>query len=101
MSVIVKPDGTVDLPVELLARFGIGPGNTLDVRHGPNGELLLVKAETGRKETIEEIRARIASIAGSATLSREERERRLDAAAGTANAGLTTDEIMAMTRGED
>jgi antitoxin PrlF len=77
MSQIVGKDGLVRLPEAVCKQLGIVPGMAVDFETGADGKVVLVKSEE------------------QASGSRFAKWR------GTATAGLTTDEIMAMTRGED
>ena len=79
MKVTIK--GQITIPIALRERFGLVPGT--DVEFVPEGEALRVKA---RK------RSRKAASAFEQWLAK---------AAGSAKPGRTTDEIMALTRGED
>jgi AbrB family looped-hinge helix DNA binding protein len=69
----VTTKGQVTIPQEIRDRLGIHPGST--VEFGVEGDVVTVRKAPGR---------------GAAIVARIR---------GTATAGLTTDEIMAMTRG--
>jgi len=69
----VTTKGQVTIPQEIRDRLGIHPGST--VEFGVEGEVVTVRKAAGR---------------GAAIVARMR---------GTATTGLTTDEIMAMTRG--
>ncbi len=73
MPVTVK--GQVTIPKPIRDRLGITPGSQVDFAVDPDGRVVLRRAEP----------------AGD----------RFDRLRGRATAGLTTDEIMAMTRGEE
>ena len=73
----VTSKGQVTIPKAVRDRLGIREGSRVEFAE-ENGRFYLV-----RKENIHEIRARIASVVG------------------TADAGLTTADIMRMTRGDD
>lgn len=73
MSGKVTTKGQVTIPQEIRERLGIHPGST--VEFGVEGDVVTVRKAPGR---------------GAAIVERMR---------GTATAGLTTDEIMAMTRG--
>jgi antitoxin PrlF len=77
MSVIVKEGGELILPKAALKRLGVVPGMAVDIVNGAEGEIVVKKA------------------------AEDEISSRLEKWRGTATAGLTTDEIMAMTRGEE
>ena len=77
MSEIVREDGLVRLPEAVREQLGITPGMAVDFETGAGGKVIMVKSET------EPTQGRFAKWRGTAT------------------AGLTTDEIMAMTRGEE
>jgi bifunctional DNA-binding transcriptional regulator/antitoxin component of YhaV-PrlF toxin-antitoxin module len=75
MSEILREDGLVRLPEAVRKQLGITPGMAVDFETEPSGRVVLVKSD---REV-----SRFAKLAGTAT------------------AGLSTDEIMAMTRGEE
>jgi AbrB family looped-hinge helix DNA binding protein len=77
MPTTVTSKGQVTIPKTVRDRLGIVPGNAVDFELGPDGRVVLYK------------------VGGERPVSR------FAAFRGTADAGLTTDEIMAMTRGED
>jgi AbrB family looped-hinge helix DNA binding protein len=76
MSTTVTSKGQVTIPKRVRDLMGIGPGSTVDFERGADGRVVLVKA--GKK-------------------ARPSRFARLR---GHAGKGLSTAEIMAMTRGE-
>lgn len=75
MSSTVTSKGQVTIPKRVRDLLGIGPGSAIDFERAADGRIVLVKA--GKK-------------------TRPSRFARLRGHAGT---GLSTDEIMAMTRG--
>jgi antitoxin PrlF len=78
VTIKVANDGQVTIPRQMLQQLGVGPGNEVDVRRSANGTLVIEKVETEKPldpDRFEKLR-------------------------GTADAGFSTDEIMAMTRGE-
>lgn len=77
MATTVTSKGQVTIPKPVRDRLGIEPGSRVEFELAPDGRVVLVK------------------VAGPVPASRFERLR------GTATAGLTTDQIMALTRGED
>jgi len=77
MAVTVTRKGQVTIPKPVRDRLGIGPGSKIDFEVAEDGRAFLRRVE---KSTVKP--------------SRFERMR------GTATGGLTTDEIMALTRGE-
>lgn len=77
MATTVTSKGQVTIPKPVRDRLGIEPGSRVAFELATDGRVVLVK------------------IGGHEPASRFERLR------GTATAGLTTDEIMALTRGED
>ncbi|GHD16376.1 AbrB/MazE/SpoVT family DNA-binding domain-containing protein [Tianweitania populi] len=77
MSEIVREDGLVRLPEAVREQLGITPGMAVDFETDAGGKVVVVKSDG---------------------LPRESRFARWR---GTATAGLSTDEIMAMTRGEE
>ncbi len=77
MGIPVTTKGQVTIPKPIRDRLGLTPGSRVDFAVDPDGKVVLRKAE------------------GPAPLP--DRVTRL---LGRATAGLTTDEIMAMTRGE-
>jgi AbrB family looped-hinge helix DNA binding protein len=78
MSTTVTSKGQVTIPKRVRDRLNIKPGNAVDFELAPDGRVVLVKA--GRKTT--------------PARSRFERIR------GTATAPITTEELMALTRGD-
>jgi len=73
----VTSKGQVTIPKPVRDRLGIRPGSSVDFEMAPDGRIVLVKA--GRPQS----RSRFARFRGRA------------------GAGPSTDEIMALTRGED
>ena len=88
MNVVLKPGGVVTLPAEVIEGLDLEPGNQIAFKRGPNGEYTLEKAPES-SETSE---------TGPA---REEFRRRIRAAVGSAGPGPSTEELMALLRGED
>lgn len=81
MATTVTTKGQVTIPKEVRDLLGITPGTSVTFEMEPDGRVVLRKADTtGRSSTLP---SRFAKLRGSAT------------------AGLTTDEIMALTRGDD
>jgi AbrB family looped-hinge helix DNA binding protein len=78
MSTRVTRKGQVTIPKPVRDRLALKPGSAVDFELAPDGRVVLVKA--GRKPSGE--RSGFARIRGSATVE------------------MTTDEIMALTRGE-
>lgn len=76
----VTTKGQVTIPQEIRKRFGMEPGTEVEFT-AKNGEVVV------RPVDLEQRRAKF--------------ERALQRLSGSATSGLTTDEIMAMTRGED
>ena len=76
MSTTVTSKGQVTIPKRVRDLLGIGPGSVIDFERGPDGRIVLVKVE------------------------KKVRPNRFARLRGHAGKGLTTDEIMAMTRGE-
>lgn len=76
MSSTITSKGQVTIPKRVRDLLGIGPGSQIDFERAADGRVVLVK--TGKK-------------------SRPSRFARLR---GHAGKGLSTDEIMAMTRGD-
>ena len=76
MSAAVTSKGQVTIPKPVRDLLGIVPGTRVDFRRNDNGEVVLFRTD-------ETPPSRFAKLLGSA------------------GPGLTTDEIMAMTRGED
>lgn len=77
MTTTVTSDGRVTLPKPVCDRLGIGPGSEVDFEIAADGRVVLIKAQV------------------------DTRERRFARLRGSATTGLSTDEIMALTRGED
>lgn len=76
MTATVTSKGQVTIPKQVRDLLGIGPGSIVDFRRGEDGRIVLVKVE------------------------RKARPNRFARLRGHAGKGLSTDEIMAMTRGE-
>jgi antitoxin PrlF len=76
MATTVTSKGQVTIPKRVRELLGIGPGSKIDFQRDEDGRIVLVKVE---KKT---------------------RPNRFARLRGHAGKGLSTDEIMAMTRGE-
>jgi AbrB family looped-hinge helix DNA binding protein len=76
MSTTVTSKGQVTIPKRVRDLLGVGPGSQIDFERAPDGRIVLVKVEKKAGPT------RFARLRGHA------------------GKGLSTDEIMAMTRGE-
>ena len=76
MSTTVTSKGQVTIPKPIRDRLGIKPSSAVDFELAPDGRVVLVKVGGRRPRS------------------------RFEALRGRAGAGLTTDEIMALTRGE-
>ncbi|MGO4872224.1 MAG: AbrB/MazE/SpoVT family DNA-binding domain-containing protein [Roseiarcus sp.] len=77
MTATVTSKGQVTLPKAVRDLLDIGPGSLIDFERAPDGRIVLVKVE------------------------RTVRASRFSRLRGHAGKGLSTDEIMALTRGED
>lgn len=77
MTAKVTSKGQVTLPKAVRDLLGIGPGSVIDFERAPDGRIVLVKVDP----TV--------------------RPNRFEKLVGSAGKGLSTDEIMALTRGED
>ena len=77
----VTVKGQVTIPKRVRDHLGIKPGNGVEFEVGANGEVVLRKA--GRVSKRSARRSRFAAVRGSATVK------------------LRTEEILALTRGED
>jgi AbrB family looped-hinge helix DNA binding protein len=77
MTTNVTTKGQVTIPKPVRDMLGIEPGNAVNFHMAPDGQIILTKA------------------GGAPPASR------FAALRGRAGPGLTTDEIMALTRGED
>jgi len=77
MATTVTSKGQVTIPKPVRDRLGIKPGNSVEFELAEDGRIVLVKV--GGKP----------------------RKSRFEALRGHAGAGLSTDQIMAMTRGEE
>jgi antitoxin PrlF len=77
MPTTVTSKGQVTIPKPVRDRLGIEPGSTVEFELAPDGRVVLVKVEASQP------RSRFAALRGRA------------------GEGLSTDEIMALTRGED
>lgn len=78
MATTLTTKGQVTIPKPIRDRLGLGPGSLVEFEIAPDGRVILSKADRT-----------------APARSRFERLR------GRATAGLTTDQIMALTRGED
>jgi AbrB family looped-hinge helix DNA binding protein len=76
MATNVTTKGQVTIPKPIRDRLGIEPGNAVAFELAPDGRVVLVKVGGGKATS------------------------RFEAVRGRAGAGLSTDEIMALTRGE-
>ena len=76
MTTNVTSKGQVTIPKPIRDRLGIEPGNAVDFQLAPDGRIVLIKIDGGRPAS------RFAGLRGCA------------------GAGLSTEEIMALTRGE-
>jgi len=77
MATTVTSKGQVTIPKPVRDRLGIEPGNAVEFELAPDGRIVLVKVDGGQARS------------------------RFEALRGRAGAGLSTDEIMALTRGEE
>lgn len=77
----VTVKGQVTIPKRVREHLGIKPGSVVEFDVGPKGEVVLRKA--GRPSTKARRQSRFAAIRGSATVK------------------MRTDEILALTRGEE
>jgi AbrB family looped-hinge helix DNA binding protein len=78
MASTLTTKGQVTIPKQIRDRLGIGPGSAVAFEVAPDGRVILSRADRTMPPR-----------------SRFERVR------GRATAGLSTDQIMALTRGED
>jgi antitoxin PrlF len=78
MATKVTDEGQVTIPKPVLEQLGIGPGSEVAFRCAADGTVVLEKAEAG----VERPASRLSELVG------------------IAGPGLSTEEIMAMTRGE-
>ena len=76
MATKVTSKGQVTIPKPVRERLGIQPGNAVDFELAADGSVVLVKVDGQRRVS------------------------RFEPLRGRADAGLSTDEIMALTRGE-
>jgi antitoxin PrlF len=76
MATTVTSKGQVTIPKPVREHLGIGPGSRVDFRRTADGTILIEKAD-GRRQPSRFAKAR-----------------------GTAGPGMTTDELMALLRGE-
>jgi antitoxin PrlF len=77
MTAKVTSKGQVTLPKAVRDLLGIGPGSVIDFERAPDGRIMLVKVDATRQPN------------------------RFEKLRGRAGKGLSTDEIMALMRGED
>lgn len=73
----VTSKGQVTIPKAVRVRLGIKPGSAVDFQLDPDGRVVLVKFDGDRPAS------------------------KFESVRGRAGAGLSTDEIMALTRGEE
>jgi antitoxin PrlF len=76
MATRVTTKGQVTIPKAVRERLGINPGDAVDFELAPDGHVVVSKVDGPRPPS------------------------RFEALRGRAGPGLTTDEIMALTRGE-
>jgi len=76
MATMVTSKGQVTIPKPVRDRLGIKPGNAVEFELAPDGRVVLVKVSGRRPKS------------------------RFEPLRGRAGKGLSTDEIMALTRGE-
>lgn len=81
MSTTVTSKGQVTIPKRVRDRLGIVPGSQVEFEPQADGKVMLVRKSAGA--TRRRPRSRFAALRGTATIS------------------MTTDEIMALTRGDD
>lgn len=79
MSTLVTSKGQVTIPKKVRDYLGIKPGTAVEFDLRQDGQVVVYKV--GKKQ--------------------QRRKNWIDAIRGTATAGMTTDEIMALTRGEE
>jgi AbrB family looped-hinge helix DNA binding protein len=77
MPTTMTSKGQVTVPKNVREFLGVGPGSSVDFELRPNGEVVVRAAATGRRPP----RSRFARLRGRATVR------------------LSTDEILALTRG--
>lgn len=77
MTTTVTSKGQVTIPKPVRDRLGLQPGSAVDFELAPDGRVVLIKVGGERPKN------------------------RFEALRGSATAGLSTEEIMALTRGED
>ncbi len=78
----------ITLPDEVVDALRLRPGSEVAFERGPNGEIILAKADVPEAATSEEVRARIERAIADLPKPRDEFAR------------MTTDEIMEFLRGE-
>jgi AbrB family looped-hinge helix DNA binding protein len=76
MAITVTSKGQATIPKPVRDRLGIEPGNAVDFQLAPDGRVMLVKVDSGQRAS------------------------RFEALRGSAGVGLSTDESMALTRGD-
>jgi AbrB family looped-hinge helix DNA binding protein len=79
MSTTVTSKGQVTIPKRVRERLGIVPGSKVEFEPQADGKVVLVRKGAARRRP----RSRFAALRGTATVS------------------MSTDEIMALTRGDD
>ncbi len=77
MATTMTSKGQVTVPKNVRELLGVGPGSSVDFELRPNGEVVVRAAATGRRSP----RSRFARLRGRATVK------------------MSTDEILALTRG--
>jgi len=81
MSTFVTSKGQVTIPKKVRDHLGIRPGTAVNFEPTPDGRILLVKA--GERKAARRKPSRFAALRGTATVR------------------MSTEEIMALTRGEN
>lgn len=79
MAETVTQKGQVTIPKRVRDALGIVPGSKVEFTSGPAGEVIISKASPATRQTAAERVARIRGIAGP---------------------GMSTDEVMILTRGD-
>ncbi len=77
MATTVTRKGQVTIPKPVRDRLGLEPGSAVDFALAPDGRIVLTKANSDRPKS------------------------RFQGLRGTTTAGLSTEQIMALTRGDD
>jgi len=101
MSQRINSKGQVTIPKALRHELGLSPGQDVDFARVADGAVLLRLSSVNAGRLVEKRQNDRAALTETRERSIAEYRKRIEAVRGTANMGMTTDEIMALTRGDD